>query len=239
MDITQFPASDRGHFDFGWLNTYHTFSFGEYQNPNRIRFGALRVLNDDTVDAGQGFGTHPHDNMEIISIPTSGVLAHRDSMGHEQLLHAGEVQVMSAGTGLTHSEYNGSQTDPVKFFQIWIFPEKRNIAPRYDQREISRLQPDVLTTVVGPQNHGSSLWINQQAWISMAPMSSGGTIECAPMTNNSGVFVFVVEGEVSVAGNILGRRDAIGLSNFDVDNGQQKITATVDSQIIVIDVPML
>jgi len=239
MTTTLFRASDRGHNNLGWLNSYHTFSFAEYYDPNRIRFGALRVFNDDEVQPGQGFGTHPHDNMEIISIPTHGILAHRDSMGHVQELHPGEVQVMSAGTGLTHSEFNGSETETARFFQIWIFPEKRNVAPRYEQKQVGRLQPDHFTTIVGPNNSGAALWINQHAWMSMGTVTANSTVQCESKSPNNGLFIFVIEGEISVAGQLLGRRDAIGLADPGNQVSAQDIIAKADSQVLVIDVPMI
>jgi len=232
--MRHYPASDRGHFDFGWLNTNHTFSFGHYMNSDRMNFGMLRVFNDDVVAPGEGFGTHPHNNMEIISIPLEGVIMHRDSMGHEEGLIPGDIQVMSAGTGLTHSEYNGSAAEALKFLQIWIIPNERNVEPRYDQVNMGNAERNVLHTVVGPQNSGMPLWIHQNAWLSIARVDPGTTLTHTPRTADSGTFVFVIEGSVKIDDVILARRDALGIT----DRSSIEITSAVDSYFIVIDVPL-
>jgi len=239
MKTVLFPASERGHFDFGWLNTYHTFSFGQYYEPSRMNFGALRVLNDDTVAPGEGFGTHPHRNMEIISIPLEGVIMHRDSMGYEEGIKPGEIQVMSAGTGITHSEFNGSSTNDLKFLQLWIIPERANVEPRYEQTHIEPLAPNEIITVIGPRESGNPLWINQQAWLSMARTASNGTVTYTKQRGDSGVFVFVTDGSVDVAGETssisLSKRDGVGFMDADV----LTFTSKIDAHVIVIEVPLL
>ncbi len=239
MKTVLFPASERGHFDFGWLNTYHTFSFGQYYEPSRMNFGALRVLNDDTVAPGEGFGTHPHRNMEIISIPLEGVIMHRDSMGYEEGIKPGEIQVMSAGTGITHSEFNGSSTNDLKFLQLWIIPERANVEPRYEQTHIEPLAPNEIITVIGPRESGTPLWINQQAWLSMARTASDGVVTYTKQRDDSGVFVFVTDGSVDVAGEtssiLLSKRDGVGFMDADV----LTFTSKVDAHVIVIEVPLL
>lgn len=239
MKTVLFPASERGHFDFGWLNTYHTFSFGQYYEPSRMNFGALRVLNDDTVAPGEGFGTHPHRNMEIISIPLEGVIMHRDSMGYEEGIKPGEIQVMSAGTGITHSEFNGSSTNDLKFLQLWIIPERANVEPRYEQTHIEPLAPNEIITVIGPRESGNPLWINQQAWLSIARTASNGTVTYTKQRGDSGVFVFVTDGSVDVAGETssisLSKRDGVGFMDADV----LTFTSKIDAHVIVIEVPLL
>lgn len=235
MTITRFPAHERGHFNFGWLDTNHTFSFGEFHDPERIHFGALRVFNDDVVAAGAGFGTHPHRDMEIISIPLDGVIMHRDSMGHEEGLRPGEIQVMSAGTGITHSEYNGSDTDPLAFLQIWIIPQERGVQPRYDQVHTGDLARNAVHTIVGPQGADFPLWIHQQAHLSIARLDKGAKVDYAPRREGNGIFIFVIDGAVDAGGNAIGRRDAIGLD----DVASVDITATDNSYVVIIDVPML
>ncbi len=233
--MTLYPASDRGHFDLGWLNTHHTFSFGHYMRTDRMGFGALRVFNDDVVAPGEGFGTHPHNNMEIISIPLSGVIAHRDSMGNEQGLTPGYIQVMSAGTGLTHSEYNGSATDPLAFLQIWIIPNERNVAPRYQETNVDNLAPNTLHAIVGPQSANLPLWIYQNAFLSIGKLKAGTTVEHAPLAGGLQSFVFVIEGAITVNGTPLSMRDAVGLT----PNEHATIAALEDGYILVIDVPLL
>ncbi|MCX6141511.1 MAG: pirin family protein [Candidatus Kapabacteria bacterium] len=232
--MTLFPASERGHFDFGWLNTYHSFSFGQYFNPESMNFGMLRVLNDDLVAPGEGFGTHPHNNMEIITIPLEGVVMHRDSMGHEEGLHPGDVQVMSAGTGLTHSEFNGSPTDVLKLLQIWIIPNERNVEPRYDQIEINDAAQNTLYTIVGPRDAGLPLWITQNAWISLGVLSPDTTVTHTSQAEGTGVFIFVIEGAVHIGEQRLGRRDAVGI----VETTSVDITSDSNAYVLVIEVPM-
>lgn len=236
MKTVLYRENTRGHANHGWLDTKHTFSFARYFNPNRMGFGLLRVVNDDRVSGGEGFGTHPHDNMEIVSIPLSGALAHKDSMGHEQLIKPGEVQVMSAGTGVTHSEYNGNYDIPVEFFQIWVFPRQQGLKPRYDQKEFDfDKKRNELTLVVSPDGASESLWVNQDVWFSLGNFDKDKELSYSIKKQGNGVFAMVVEGEFEVAGARLSKRDAIGV--YDVDSFDIK-ALTDDARILLIDVPM-
>lgn len=227
-------ADSRGTANFGWLNSSHTFSFGQYYDPDRVTFGRLRVLNDDIVIGGAGFPTHPHSNMEIISIPLSGALAHKDSTGTEQVIHTGEVQIMSAGSGLTHSEYNASKTEEVNFLQIWVLPKEENIKPRYDQKRFNdEERKNTFQTVVSP-TEDESLWINQDAWFSLSDLDVDKTLDYSLNNPASGVYVFVIDGEVEIDGETLSKRDAGGFSQAD----SLKIKANADSKLLVIEVPM-
>jgi len=231
------PAAERGHASHGWLNTYHSFSFATYFNPAREQFGCLRVLNDDTVAGGTGFDMHPHNNMEIVTIVLEGALKHRDSMGNTQVIASGEVQVMSAGTGLYHAEYNHSETADVKFFQLWIFPREKGMKPRYDQK----LFPDQelknqLLTLVTPETNPSddALWIHQDAYISMISLLKGSSFEYKTRIPGNGVFVFIIEGKSTVEGNQLERRDAIAIS----DTLSIQMKSIDDSKLLIIEVPI-
>ncbi len=227
-------ADTRGHVNFGWLNSNHSFSFGHYYNPERIQFGKLRVLNDDIVVGGAGFPTHPHDNMEIISIPLEGALAHRDSTGTEKAIHTGEVQIMSAGSGLTHSEYNFSKEDHVNFLQIWIMPKEMNIEPRYDQRTFSAEdRKNMLQTVVAPDKD-EALWINQDAWITLSDLDKDSTITYDLKKNGNGVYLFVLDGEIQINDQKLSKRDAIGIS----DTSSFEVEANSGANLLLIDIPM-
>ncbi len=234
MDAMIIRAHERGHAFFGWLDSYHTFSFGNYMNPDRMNFGALRVLNDDTVAPGEGFGTHPHQNMEIISIPLEGTMMHRDSMGSEQALRVGDVQVMSAGRGVTHSEYNGSASDVLKFLQIWIIPNTRNVEPRYDEVHVGALTPNVEHTVIAPQGHGGALWIHQDAWLSLTDLAEGASLQREQRAPGIGTFVMPIEGSLVVNNTQLARRDAIGL----YDASAVTIQAASAARVLIIDVPV-
>lgn len=229
-------ADTRGHADFGWLDSYHSFSFGQYYDPKRINFGALRVLNDDVVAAGMGFGKHPHDNMEIISIPLEGELEHKDSMGTTAIIKNGDVQVMSAGTGISHSEYNHSTVNPVKFLQIWIIPNKRNVSPRYDQ--ISLVKEDrknKLKQIVSPNEYDEGVWVHQNTWFHMGKLDKNFSIIYNFKSTGSGVYAFLLRGTVTIDGNELHSRDALGIW----DTNQIEILAKVDdSEILLIEVPM-
>lgn len=231
------PASERGHASHGWLDSYHSFSFATYFNPVREQFGCLRVLNDDTVTGGTGFDLHPHNNMEIISIILEGALEHRDSIGNIQVITPGEVQVMSAGTGLYHAEYNHSETEPVKFFQLWIFPREKGLKPRYDQKMFTdQKKNNELVTLVTPdtQQQAEALWIHQDAYISALDLDAGAVFSYNLKIKGNGVFVFITEGRTLVEGNELGRRDAISISETETIH-LQAITA---SKIVFIEVPM-
>lgn len=233
--IQKYPATERGYADHGWLKAHHSFSFGQWYNPDRIHFGALRVLNDDTVAPGMGFGTHPHDNMEIITIPLSGAVHHRDSMGNEGAIPAGEVQVMSAGTGVTHSEFNGSSNEALKLFQIWIIPNQRNVEPHYDQFKIDPLSHhNQFTQLISPNRDGNGLWIHQDAYIHLASLEAGKTLDYHIKDEDHGLYVMNIEGTVHTEGHTLSDRDALGVE------GKKTITfeAKQHSKFIVIEVPM-
>ena len=228
-------ADSRGVADHGWLYSRHTFSFAGYHNPERMGFGKLRVINDDIVKGGGGFGTHPHDNMEIVSVPLAGTLRHHDSMGNSHQIRAGEVQIMSAGTGLTHSEYNDSASEPVNFLQIWVLPKQRNIEPRYGQQVFVRTdRHNRFQTVVAPEADGEAVRINQDAWFSLGDFDAGHSICYQARKAGNGVYLFVIDGEIEAAGETLTRRDAIGID----DGAELDIKSLADSHLLVIDVPM-
>jgi quercetin 2,3-dioxygenase len=235
--VVKFAAQNRGKADYGWLKTNYSFSFAQYFNPESIHFGALRVLNDDIVSGGAGFDTHPHDNMEIITIPFYGTLRHQDSMGHIEDIKPNEVQVMSAGTGIFHSESNPSKSESVGLFQIWIMPEKRNVEPVYNQTYFDPAQAqNQWQLLVGPNGHPSAaLTINQQAYISRVFLEKGKSIEYTPQASSYGCYVMVVEGGASIDGTILDKRDAAGIFN----TGPFTLTALSDAMIINIEVPSL
>jgi redox-sensitive bicupin YhaK (pirin superfamily) len=228
-------ADSRGHFDHGWLKTFHTFSFAGYYDKSRVHFGMLRVLNDDIVSPGEGFGTHPHDNMEIVTIPLKGSLAHRDSMGHEEIITENEIQVMSAGTGITHSEYNASDKEDVSLLQIWVFPKEHDVTPRYDQRIFDPfLMKNAIFTFVSPDRKDDNLWLNQNAYFSQSDLDEGRTIEYKINSRGNGVYIFVIEGKIQVGDEMLGRRDGMGIEDTDsVD-----VKAESDSKILFIEIPM-
>lgn len=229
-------ASSRGVADHGWLVSRHTFSFGSYFNPDRINFGALRVLNDDIVQPGMGFGKHPHDNMEIISIPISGSLAHKDSTGQEQQIKTGEVQIMSAGTGIQHSEYNYSQLEAVNFLQIWILPKEKNIAPRYQQMDFSeQLKNNELVTVVSPADE-NALWINQDATLSLGHLAAGtSTFYRSASGGENLIYAFLIKGMAEINGTTLDERDAVGLEGIK----KLPIEIVTDSTLLIIEIPKI
>ncbi len=228
-------SNDRGRASFGWLESFHTFSFGNYVNPERMSFGALRVLNDDTVAPGEGFGTHPHQDMEIISIPLEGTMMHRDSMGSEQALRPGDIQVMSAGSGLTHSEYNGSSTDVLKFLQIWIIPHTRNVEPRYQEVHPGTIECDLEYTIVAPRGGDGMMWVHQDAWLSITRLSKGASLAHHQRAAGIGTFVMSIEGSFTVNDTALSTRDAIGF----YDAPQVSITAETATHLLIIDVPVV
>lgn len=230
-------SNSRGFANHGWLKSHHTFSFASYQNADRMNFGALRVLNDDVVQPKMGFGTHPHQNMEIISIPLKGALSHKDSMGNKRAIEVGEVQVMSAGTGLTHSEFNDSQTNEVNFLQLWIIPEKMNVEPNYEQRQFPQEgKMNQLQTVVAPKDKlkGDALPISQQAYIYRSNLDSDKFLELKAKSKNNGFYIFVVEGEIEVANHRLDKRDAVGVSDTEILD----IKAITNSELVIVEVPM-
>ncbi len=228
-------ANGRGHAHHGWLESYHSFSFAEYYNPEKMNFGALRVLNDDVVAGGMGFGAHAHKNMEIISIPLDGDLKHQDSMGNIGIIRKGDIQVMSAGTGVTHSEYNSNIDREVKFLQIWIAPKEVNVAPRYGQASIQEMkQENGFYEIVSPRKDGSALWIHQDAWLHLGQCEAGTENTYVIKKPENGVYVFIIEGDVEIASEKLSTRDAIGVWNTEC------ITMKIltDARVLLIDVPM-
>lgn len=228
-------ADTRGSAEHGWLSSRHTFSFANYHDPQRMGFGMLRVINDDVVQPGMGFGTHPHRNMEIVSIPLVGELRHQDSMGNKQHIKAGEVQIMSAGTGLTHSEYNGSESEVVNFLQIWVLPKEKNIEPRYDQKLFpSNERQGRLQNIVSPDPDDDGISINQGAWFWLRDFEIGQSDSYTVKKPENGVYFFVLEGAITIVGEQLERRDGLGVE----DASSIDLTATADCQLLIMDVPM-
>ena len=228
-------ANTRGHVNHGWLDSNHTFSFANYYNPQRMNFGVLRVLNDDRVMAGRGFGTHPHDNMEIISIPLDGDLEHKDSMGNVAVIKKGDVQVMSAGTGIFHSEYNKNSDKEVKFLQIWLFPNKRDVNPRYDQISLNNEETnDRLMQILSPNQDDEGVWIHQNAWFHMGNLSKCRSVEYKIKDSRNGVYAFIIDGDVSIEGQELNRRDGYGVWDTDKIN----IDAISNARVLLMEVPM-
>src|SRR6218665_1134223 len=223
-------SETRGHANHGWLNSFQTFSFSGYHDPARIHFGALRVLNDDTVAGGMGFGKHPHDNMEIISIPLEGDLEHQDSMGNSSVIRKGEVQIMSAGTGIYHSEKNKNHKKPVKFLQIWVFPEKRNIEPRYDQQFFEAIdRENRFQTIVSPAGTADGgVKINQKAWFSLVDFSESAEKQYEIKRQGNGVYVFILKGQIEINGEILKEKDGMGIS----DTGSFTIRSSEHSEVL-------
>lgn len=235
MKTVYHAADTRGKADHGWLKSRHTFSFAEYYNPERMHFGALRVINDDHVAGGMGFGTHPHHDMEIISIPLSGDLAHRDSMCNGSLIRSGDIQVMSAGTGVAHSEMNPNADQDVKFLQIWVFPREKNVAPRYQQIHYAeQAQPDAFQQILSPNPDDAGVWIHQDAWFSLADFSDGMKQRYEVKRAGNGVYAFVISGRANIGGVELNERDGLGLwetDGFDVE-------ALGGAKVLLMDVPM-
>lgn len=228
-------AHTRGHADHGWLKANHTFSFANYYDPQRIHFGVLRVLNDDTVAGGKGFGMHPHDNMEIITIPLEGDLEHKDSMGNSEVIKHGDVQVMSAGTGILHSEFNKNHDREVKLLQIWLFPNKRNAEPRYGQMTLDLYdRHNKLQNIVSPFPGDGGLWIHQDAWFHIGKFDGGMKTNYEIRKKGNGVYVFVISGEVTVAGYALEARDGLGLTGLD----SFELRSDSQSEVLLLEVPM-
>jgi redox-sensitive bicupin YhaK (pirin superfamily) len=228
-------AATRGHANHGWLNSYHTFSFANYYDPERVHFGALRVLNDDTVEAGMGFGLHPHDNMEIISIPLEGDLEHKDSMGNVTVIKHGDIQVMSAGTGIHHSEYNKNKDQMVKFLQIWVFPNQKKVTPRYDQITLNMEdRHNKLQQILSPNAEDEGVWIYQNAWFHLGKLDKGFTTDYQLKAQGNGVYAFVLSGDVTIDGQLLNTRDGFGI--WDTD--KITITANSDAELLLMEVPM-
>ncbi|MEX2595907.1 MAG: pirin family protein [Salibacteraceae bacterium] len=228
-------AKTRGFADHGWLKSYHTFSFANYHNPERMHFGVLRVLNDDHVEAGMGFGTHPHSDMEIISIPLEGDLEHKDSMGNSGVIKQGDVQVMSAGTGVKHSEFNKNQDKAVKFLQVWLFPKQKGLAPRYDQMSFkAEDRHNKLQQVLSPSPDDEGVWIHQDAWFHLGSFDAGFQTNYLLKKAGNGVYAFVLSGEVTINGHELKRRDGLGV--WDIE--QITVRATKDCELLLMDIPM-
>ncbi|MEH6593111.1 MAG: pirin family protein [Halioglobus sp.] len=228
-------AGTRGSAEHGWLSSKHTFSFANYHDPQRMGFGMLRVINDDVVQPGMGFGTHPHRNMEIVSIPLVGELRHQDSMGNTQHIRAGEVQIMTAGTGLTHSEYNGSEAEVVNFLQIWVLPKEKKIEPRYDQKLFSSNERQgCFQNIVSPDPDDGGVLINQDAWFWLRDFEVGQLDSYTVKRPENGVYFFVLEGAITIAGTQLERRDGLGVE----DASSIELAATADCQLLIMDVPM-
>ncbi len=230
------PAATRGHANHGWLDSYHTFNFANYHDANRMHFGALRVLNDDTVSGGMGFGRHPHQNMEIISIPLAGDLEHQDSMGNKTVIRQNDVQVMSAGTGVAHSEKNHSSKETVKFLQIWVIPNAENVAPRYDQQTFTpEARRNQLLQVVSPNPDDAGVWLHQDAWFHLGNLDAGFETEYRFKQAGNGVYAFVLSGDVTINGQALHRRDGLGVWEAD----KLDIKADSNAELLLMEVPML
>jgi len=228
------PAASRGGADHGWLQAKHTFSFGQYQDPERMHFGVLRVLNDDIVAPGSGFAKHPHDNMEIITIPLRGSLAHKDSMGNEEVIKAGEIQVMSAGSGIKHSEFNPSKTEAVNLLQIWLFPNRREVTPRYQTIPVEYSDEDIFQQIVSPHHQDAGAWIYQNAWFYLATLHAGAEVTYKLNEPANGVYIFVISGNITVNGQVLSARDGYGIWTVS----EVPITCDADALILVMEVPM-
>jgi redox-sensitive bicupin YhaK (pirin superfamily) len=231
-------SENRGHANHGWLNAKHSFSFASWFNPNLLHFGALRVLNDDEIAPGMGFGKHPHDNMEIITLVQEGALEHKDSMGNGSVMRANDVQVMSAGKGVFHSEFNHSQSEHLKLFQIWLFPDRNNVEPRYDQRTyLPEGRKNKWQEIIKPntQEDGDGIFIYQQAWFNLADLDANTSITYQSKKEGNGAYIFIIDGDVSINGEQLKRRDAMGVSEFN----EVTITASSNARILVMDLPMI
>ena len=236
MKTKLFAADSRGFADHGWLKSSHSFSFASYFNPDQMNFGALRVLNDDWVAPSMGFGTHGHRDMEIISIPLTGDLKHRDNMGNETIIRSGDIQVMSAGSGVEHSEMNASTSEPVAFLQIWIFPKVKNVTPRYDQLTLKvEDSTNRWQQILSPNKEDEGVWIHQDAFMHLNHLDAQGSTTYKLKNAANGVFLFVIEGEVIVEGEKLGKRDAIGISEV----AQFTLSAQTNAKLLAIEVPMV
>ena len=235
MKKTFHASETRGEANHGWLHAKHSFSFAQFFNPERIQFGALRVLNDDIIAPKMGFAAHPHNNMEIITIPLEGALEHKDSMDNIGVVAADEIQVMSAGTGVTHSEYNKNKDQPLNLLQLWVLPNKQNVTPRYDQKNITSLKKtNALYPVIRPNHDGPSMWIHQDAWFHLGDFDRKTTVPYSLHKKGNGVYAFMIEGAASIEGESLGKRDALGLWETE----SFLITAEENSRILLIEVPM-
>lgn len=228
-------ADTRGNANHGWLNAHHTFSFANYYNPERVHFGVLRVLNDDTIAAGMGFGMHPHDNMEIITIPLEGDLAHKDSMGNAETIKSGDIQVMSAGTGVRHSEFNPNENQHTKLLQIWLFPNKRDVMPRYEQITLNPSDRDnKLQQILSPNPEDDGVWIHQDAWFSLGKFNQATSLTYNIKKEGNGVYIFIIKGNVQINGQELHTRDGFGIWNTD----KLDIHTSNNAELLIMDIPM-
>ena len=228
-------ANTRGNANHGWLNAFHSFSFGSWYNPERVQFGTLRVLNDDTIAGGMGFGTHPHDNMEIITIPLEGDLAHKDSMGNSAVIKTGDIQVMSAGTGVEHSEFNPNADLQTKLFQIWLFPKYRDVAPRYQQITLDKsLQKNNFAQILSPNQDDEGVWIHQDAWFYLSDFDAGFSKKLVLKKAGNGFYIMTIEGVIEVNGEKLEKRDALGIWNTN----EIEVKATTNARFLVMEIPM-
>ncbi len=235
MQTILYSAKDRGSADYGWLKPNYYFSFSQYYNPSKIHFGTLRVLNDDFIMGGGKFPAHPHDNMEIVTIPLTGAVEHRDNTGGHGIIKAGDIQIMSAGSGIQHSEANASKTDPLTLFQIWVFPKLKNITPRYDQRTFNvEDRNNKWQIVVSPREEDNALWINQDARFALTNISAGKSIEYQNGFSGNGVFLVVINGSIEINGTQLNKRDALGIRDAD----SFIINASEDAELLAIEIPM-
>jgi redox-sensitive bicupin YhaK (pirin superfamily) len=229
------PATLRGLVDLGWLKSYHTFSFGIYYNPAMMHFGALRVLNDDSLDGGKGFGDHPHDNMEIISIPLSGDLKHQDSMDNVAVISDGDIQVMSAGTGIFHQEHNDDEEEVAKFLQIWVYPNIRNVEPRYDQLTLNKdARHNKLQQILSPNAEDEGVWIYQNAWFNLGNYDKGLSVDYQLKAKGNGAYIFVISGTVKIGSQIVNTRDGFGIWEID----KFTIETQTDTEFLIMEVPM-
>jgi redox-sensitive bicupin YhaK (pirin superfamily) len=235
MKIIFHRSDSRGIADHGWLHSRHTFSFANYYNPDRMGFGKLRVLNDDIVEPSMGFGTHPHDNMEIVSIPISGTLRHEDSMGNQHIIESGEVQIMSAGTGVTHSEYNNSDVDQVNFLQIWVMPKKLDIKPRYEQKRFDvEKKRNQFQIVVSPDGEKESISINQDVYFTLIDLDKDCSISYQLRNSDNGVYIFMISGSVMLGDQYLDERDGVEVSN----TLSVTLLARTSTQLLFIETPI-
>lgn len=227
-------ANSRGHANHGWLNSYHSFSFAGYNDPERVHFGALRVLNDDTINGGMGFGKHPHENMEIVTIPLKGDLHHKDSTGRDKIIRQSDVQIMSAGSGISHSEFNANTDSSVELLQIWVFPKEYNIEPRYEQKSFKPEDRfNKIQTVVAPDDE-NAVRINQDAWFSLTNLSSNVSVDYSTHKKGNGIYVFVIKGSITINEIPLAERDGLGIS----ETNEISIHAETDTEVLLIEIPM-
>ena len=229
-------ADTRGKAYHGWLQSEHTFSFANYYNPERMNFGVLRVINDDIIAPTMGFGTHPHQNMEIISVPISGSLKHKDTMGNEYVIKKGEVQTMSAGSGIAHSEFNNSETEKANFLQIWVLPKKLNITPSYSQKEFSEKEREnQFQLIVSPDGRKGSAQINQDAFFSITRLEAKQELCYRKYIKENGVYFFIIDGSLKIDDDELSTRDGLGVEGSD----QFMLKAYGASEVLVMEVPLL